>query len=52
MPPIAVRRTDVIDKKLSPQRSGIVPPILDPTNITIQISDFDSIKQIVAYLFY
>lgn len=32
IPPTALKRIDLTDKKDSPNRTGIYPPIEDPTN--------------------
>jgi hypothetical protein len=34
-PPTAVRRVEVIERKLSPQRVGMKPPTLDPMAMQI-----------------
>jgi hypothetical protein len=44
IPPTAVRKTDGIDKKLSPHRFGINPPMVDPTIIPNIIIDFELIR--------
>ena len=44
MPPIAVKITDEIEKRLSPQRVGKKPPIEEPTNIPIQTKDLPFIS--------
>ena len=44
MPIIANTADNIIDEKditLSPQSVGIYPPTTEPTNMPIQISDFD-----------
>ncbi len=45
MPPMAVSMTEVIEKKLSPQRVGMNPPIVDPTIMKRKIIDFELILQ-------
>lgn len=41
IPPTAVKTTDHIPKKLSPQSIGINPPMAEPINKKIQIRDFE-----------
>lgn len=43
MPPTAVSRTDDNDKKLSPHKYGIYPPIAEPTNRPSQIRNLEFI---------
>ena len=43
MPPTAVKITDQIEKKESPQSIGIAPPIVEPIKRKIQIRDFELI---------
>ena len=43
MPPTAVKITDHIEKKESPQSVGINPPTVDPINKKIQMRDFELI---------
>lgn len=40
-PPTAVRMTEEKERKLSPQRFGIYPPMVEPMTMHIQMSDFE-----------
>ena len=39
-PPTVLRRIDEIESMVSPQRAGMSPPTVDPTNSPIQIKGF------------
>ncbi len=44
MPPTAVKTTDDNEKKPAPHKLGMNPPMVEPTNIPIQISDLEPMR--------
>ena len=48
IPPTAVNKTDEIDKKFAPHKSGMALPTIEPMPINIQMTDFEFIKSIIA----
>jgi len=47
-PPTAVKIIDEKDSKPAPHKLGINPPMVEPTNIPTQMSEFEFIQNIIS----